>query len=515
MRHIRALLTVLRRPDVAGKTAILGTSLLALMLFLSTLQLDINGSRSDYATDIGEIQNALPRWGIIHFNGYPLYSMLGSAFVTVLRLAGVSPALAASLFSAMWGAISIGLLVALALFLRVPSWVAAVCALLLAVSTSIWVDASIAEIHTMTMALTLGTLLAALHFHSSGRRRDLLWLAFLTGQTLAHQPASVLLLPALAVLVLPRWRTLRGVFWHVLPAAFGLALLGPLTYLYLPIRAWQGADWMFGSPDTWEGFLYLTMNTNPRSYIISVPHTWAGWIAHGTHRLDLLRSDLPLPILFLGIVGLLVPAYKRQWKESVALSLVWIPCLGLALTIRDLSDALLAAKLPVIAMAVLGTAILTGACFKRSAYPSAVITGIWLGVAGLLYVQHRPTVLDITRDLGAEQVIDVVAQLEPASDGKPVVLTTLWGLEYWALVYAQEYRGELPDVRLVKHDADFVGILERGEHLVTLSRTFYVWPLDRWRKMLGPVHVSSFAPNIIEMSKEPPVGEADVPLGDR
>lgn len=504
---------MLRRPDVASKTAILGASLLAFALFLSTLQLDINGSRSDYATDVGEIQNALPRWGIIHFNGYPLYSMLGSAFVTVLRSVGIPPALAASLFSAMWGAVSVGLLVALALFLRVPPSIAAVCALLLAVSTSTWVDASIAEVHTMTVALTLGSLLAALHFHRSGRRRDLLWLAFLTGQIVAHQPASVLLLPALAVLVLSRWRTLQGMFWQVLPVALGLALLGPLTYLYLPIRVWQGADWVFGTPDTWEGFLYLTLDTDPRSYIISVPHTWGDWIARSKDKLGLLRSDLPLLILFLGAVGLLVPACKRHWSESVALSFVWIPWLFLVLTIRELSDALLAATLPVTAMAALGTAILAGASHKRSAYLGAVITGIWLGVAGFLCVQHRPTVLDITRDPGAEQVIDVVAQLEPAPDGKPVVLTTLWGMDYWALVYAQEYRGEFPDVRLVKHDADFQGILERGEHLVTLSRTFYVWPLDEWRKLLGPIHVSSFAPNIIEMSKEPPVREADVPPG--
>ena len=32
-----------------------------LIIVLTTLQWDVNGSQSPYATDVGEIQNALPR----------------------------------------------------------------------------------------------------------------------------------------------------------------------------------------------------------------------------------------------------------------------------------------------------------------------------------------------------------------------------------------------------------------------------------------------------------------------
>ena len=156
-----------RRPALANMV-IAGTALLSFVFFLSTLQLDINGSRHPFATDVGEIQNALPRWGIIHFNGYPLYSIIGSAFVTLLRPLGIEPALGASLLSAVWGAISIGLLVALALHFEVPRLVASASGLLFATSTSIWVDSSIAEVHTMSIALTLGTLIAALRFSRLG-----------------------------------------------------------------------------------------------------------------------------------------------------------------------------------------------------------------------------------------------------------------------------------------------------------------------------------------------------------
>ena len=103
---------------------------IALALFLSTLQLGVNGSRHAYAADVGEIQNALPRWGTLHSRGYPQYSVLGSAFVSLLRLVGIQPALGASLFSALWGAISIPMLVAIALFLHVPPAAAAVSSVL-------------------------------------------------------------------------------------------------------------------------------------------------------------------------------------------------------------------------------------------------------------------------------------------------------------------------------------------------------------------------------------------------
>lgn len=48
------------------------TTIIALILFFSTLETDINGSHHPYATDVGEIQNAFPRWGLIHYSSYPL-----------------------------------------------------------------------------------------------------------------------------------------------------------------------------------------------------------------------------------------------------------------------------------------------------------------------------------------------------------------------------------------------------------------------------------------------------------
>ncbi|GAG51989.1 unnamed protein product, partial [marine sediment metagenome] len=103
------------------RTWVILAAVAVLIIVLTTLQWDVNGSQSPYATDVGEIQNALPRWGTLHFTGYPLYTFVGSMWVSFLRLLGVAPAAGASLFSAMWGAAAAALLVLLAVELGVPA----------------------------------------------------------------------------------------------------------------------------------------------------------------------------------------------------------------------------------------------------------------------------------------------------------------------------------------------------------------------------------------------------------
>ncbi|HPL29486.1 MAG TPA: DUF2723 domain-containing protein, partial [Anaerolineae bacterium] len=158
------------------------TALVVAFLYLSTVQLHINGATHPYTNDVGEIQNALPRWGTLHMPGYPLYSMLGSALVTLFGLLRVEPAAAASLYSMLWGALSAVMIYAVAVELDAsPAW-AALGAIAASLATSLWADASLAEVYTMTMALLLAALCFALRFERYGRRRDWLWLAFTFGQ---------------------------------------------------------------------------------------------------------------------------------------------------------------------------------------------------------------------------------------------------------------------------------------------------------------------------------------------
>ena len=337
----------------------------ALALFLSTFQTVVNGSDSPYTTDVGEIQNALPRWGTIHWTGYPLYTFLGSTFVTLLRWAGIPPAAGASLFSALWGVVSVGLLVLLLRELGVAAQLSALSALIAAASTSLWMDSSLAEVHTMTVALTLATLWFAIRFGRSARRRDLLLLAVAFSQGVVHQRATLFLAPAVLVLIAPQWRQV----WRGLLPAAGLAFLAPLTYLYLPLRVRQGATWVFGSPGTWQRLLTMLLD-NRAERIVSWPDGAAAWAERLWLAFQVTAADITLPLLALGLLGLLVLAAQRRWRESLGLTLAWPPYLLLTavIWIGHIGDAQLAAHLPVTLLAVgvrKGTSSCTLPCFPR------------------------------------------------------------------------------------------------------------------------------------------------------
>jgi hypothetical protein len=482
--------------------AIAGAGLLALVLYLTTLQVIPNGSQHAYGTDVGEIQNALPRWGTLHFPGYPLYSLSGSAFVTVLRLIGLSPAVGASLYSALWGAASVALLAALALAYEVPPGAAVVTALLYGLATSAWVDGSVAEVHTMTMGLMLASLLVAIDFGRTGRRSSLLWLALLSSQAVLHQRAMVFVGPALLLLVLSQWPTIRR---NLIPA-LGLALAGALVYLYLPLRDWMGADWTFNAPGTWSGFWSLVLDTKTER-IVNVPQTLAATDSRIQSILGILANDWPLLLIAVGLLGLLLAGRRKRWIEAVALILIALPFLVLSLVIWEgrVSDALLALNLPVYAMAALGLALVTATLYDHSRVMGTVAVVGWLVVAGYLYLDHRPEVLAITRDPGALKVIAQAERIDLTTSQRPITLMAFWGRDYWALAYAQGYQDSLAGLNLVDHNANLGAILDDPtERLLTLSSGFYWRPLSSWEEEFGPLHLSMAAPGIVEISRTPP-----------
>ena len=481
---------------------------ISLLAFLSTLQTNVNGSGHPYATDVGEIQNALPRWGLIHRSGYPLYTATGSLFVTVLRLVGIQPAAGASLLSALWGVVTVGLLVALAHELGASGPAAALGALAAALSTSVWVDASLAEVHTLTLVFTVATLIFAMRFGRTGGRRDLLLLALFLTQGVAHQRSVALMAPAVAVLI---WPQLRGL-WRGLGAAFLVSLLGPLTYLYLPLRVWMGAMWVFGSPGTWDGFWEMVFD-NRSDRVFTWPTSLDEWMARAEATVRILADDMLWPLLLLGLVGLVTLAFRGRRRESVGVTLAWVPNVLLTVIIWKgwIGDAQLAAKLPVLALAGVGLALILEWLRQRSrplGAAAAVALALTLGVWGW---HVRPFVLSVTHDYSTDAVIALAEQVAPLPDDRPTVLTLPWGHDYWALTYAQAYRGQLPGLILVDHTADFSEITERGDRLLTPSKTFHVFPVSWWERRLGRLYLTSVAPGIVELSPMLPVTAGDVP----
>jgi hypothetical protein len=478
-------------------------AVLALAAYLSTLQWDINGSQSPYATDVGEIQNALPRWGTIHFTGYPLYTVLGSIVVAASRAIGLTPAAGTSLVSALWGALAVGWLTWFLIDLGAEPHLAFLSSLLVGLSTSFWIDASIAEVHTLTLVWIIASLHFAWRFGRSGERKDWLWLVFAVSQGVTHQRAVVFAAPAVLALIGARWR--EPLRWRWLWPTLAVALAGPLTYLYLVRRGLRGASWTFNSPETWEGFWGLVLDTKAER-IVSMPTSLGDLVQRLKLTCSLLADDLPLWALGPALLALLLPARRLGWRVSLSLMLLAALHILPSLIIWEgyVSDALLAVKLPAVMAAGMGLAL--GLSEVSRGHRLRRATGRLALAAMTLFtaLNVRPVVLAITRDPAAETVIATAEAVDP-DDGPPITFMALWGHDYWALTYAQAFRDQLDDVQLVDHNAPFGEILDGGERLVTFEWTLYERPPEWWAEELGveDVNLSSHWPHIVEIAGEP------------
>lgn len=485
--------------------AALMAGLLAAVLFALTLQTHINGSSHPYATDVGELQNALPRWGTIHFSGYPLYSMTGSLLVTLLRRMGIAPAMGASLVSLFWGSVTAVLLVFLALELGATWWAAILGAVTFSVSTSMWIDSSLTELHSMSMMFMAAILLFAIRFERCGRRRDLIWLVIVLSQGVFHGRAVLALIPVVILLILPRWRM---VLRH-LPQLMGLSLLAPALYVYLPLREWMGSDWTFGNTSTWDGFWRMFLNIKAGRFA-NVPTESASLQERIRVTLAILNDDLPLVLLMTGLPGLLLLKRKgwTYWRYAAGMSLAWLPYAVVPLIIYAgfVGDALLAVKLPVSMLAGVGLACLLTRLFdgKRVIGIAAVVISV--GVIGFTAVRNYPSVIAITRDRSVEEVIAIADQVTDPE--QPTVMMVQWGHSFWGVAYAQAYRNQLQGVTLVDHNANFRDlVLNQGNRLITLSETFYLRSQDYWEGKLGPVYLDGYAPGLVEIRTSPRNGD--------
>lgn len=387
---------------------------------------------------------------------------------------------------------------------------AAIGAAAVAVSTSIWVDSSIAEVHTVTLAFSVATLLFAMRFGRSGTRADLLWLTLFFTQAVAHQRSVILLAPAVLILIWPHWREIL----HHIPAIIVLTLLAPLTYLYLPLRAWMGADWLFGDPGSWEGFWVLFFD-NRADRVFEIQNSLFAWWTRTKSSLALLNDDLAGPLLLVGLASLFGMMFdKDKLRFGAALTSVWV--INFILTVLiwrgQVEDAQLAAKLPVLIMAGIGLAFFLDWLTKYSQQLGSAASIILLFILIVWGWQARNFTLSITRDRSVEAIIAVVDRVKPKADGRQTTVSTPWGRDYWGLTYAQAFRNQLQGLNLVDHNANPRDIVSRGDHLLAPLATFYIYPLQWWEEFLEQsLFLSTAAPGVVEMSLAPPILADDVP----
>ncbi|MCL4238314.1 MAG: DUF2723 domain-containing protein [Anaerolineae bacterium] len=524
MRSPRSLsVAYLFRPAPA-RWIVCGLAALALAgLYAATLQTHISGSfgetsarnilYNEYIKDVAEIQVALNIWGTIHHTGYPLFAILGNLFTLPLRALGVEPAAAASLYAAAWGAVLLGGFALLVWRLTGRATLAAVSAALLGTARSIWLHHVIAEVYSMSLAITVLLLLVALWpapwAGAWSARRRLLWLALLGGIGVAHHRAVAFVAPGLFLAIGPAlWRE-RPPWRRTALQAVGLAALGFLPYLYLPLRARQDGSWVYGEPGTLRG-LWVEFSGKEADRLVKLPADVSGLADNLASVWRILLHELSLPGLLIGLACLLLAitvAPQRRAARVVALSAAGPTLFAVFFHTAVLPQAVLMPTTLALVFAVVVAADGLIARRPRAAVLAPLALALWAaGLAGW----HFGTIRDLT---GERSGLEVIARLERLPrDGKPALLFP-WGPRYAAASYARLVTGEYADLRVVDHKADYRALLAEGYQLYSEPETFYThpppWPSaygapsDWWPEHLDALSLTSAAPGYARLLTAP------------
>ncbi|MBZ0281345.1 MAG: DUF2723 domain-containing protein [Anaerolineae bacterium] len=540
--------------------------LVLIPLYLTTLQTIPNGAEHYYMIDVGETQIVLNTWGTLHATGYPLYVILGNLIVTVLRVVGVSAATAPGLVSLLWTVLALGgIFLVLSRQFSVSSFqfpvssgkpsavsgqqsASRISAVLISVGVvilfgltrTVWIHAAIAEIYSFGLLILVILLGLALWPQepppnlprTQGRRNRLYWLALIGGIGVFHHRAILMAAPALVYAVWGEFfssqldaknHQLFETVDHQKPKIKNLVLstqysilikriliclliglVGFLPYLYLPARA--EAAWVYGEPGTWDGFWDQFLGREA-SRFIGAPTTSEGLTANFNLVNTVLVTDLTAPGIIAGLAGLLL-ALRKHRRAAIMLLLSG----GVAYIFHVLlyTDVLSALILPITLSLAFGWGFLAevviGYRFTVISYQSSIfrlpikaiaVLGL-MGVFGVVLIgQNYGFIRELTND---QTGLETITLAEGAPPGSTLMLD--WGPRHFAVGFARDVLGELPNIRLVSHKADFKNLVTQGA-LVTPEYTFYNRPVSWWEAQIGAtIYLHATAPRLVQITTE-------------
>ncbi len=272
-----------------------------------------------YGYDSAELATGVFTLGIVHPTGYPLYLLVGKAF-TLLPLGSVAFKL--NLMSAVFASATVWVTARLAQRLVKSPTIAALGALAIGFAPSFWSLAVVAEVYTLHTFLIVTSLTAAVRFADGGQHRWLWLLALAAGLSTANHVSSAMYLPAYALIA-----SKRSSDWSLRTIVIGggLFLMGPLLYLYLPIRDAAGVDLNYVRAyydvdlRTVEGVLWMATGQAYRFFAFAYsPVEYLRELANT--GVSLWRNFTGLGFLFAGVGSF---AFSRCDRRTSA-SLGWI-----------------------------------------------------------------------------------------------------------------------------------------------------------------------------------------------
>lgn len=222
----------------AGSTRVAVSSIAATLAFWAYTQTLLPGVDLG---DTGGFQAAVLWPEVSARQAYPLYYALAKPFVAATT--PQDPARALNLFSAIWAAVSVGIITFLCATVTRSIAGGAVAGLLLAFSYTFWTQAIIAEVYALHLAL-VGACLASLHGYAvkpTGSRLALFFAVYAV--SFGNHLGMILLLVPFAVFLAqasPHWRDLFRA--RIVVLALLVAAAGALQYWPNFMAVWGAVD---------------------------------------------------------------------------------------------------------------------------------------------------------------------------------------------------------------------------------------------------------------------------------
>lgn len=192
-------------------------------LYIKTL------SPAVYTFDSAELAAGVYSLGIVHPTGYPLYLLLAKVFTLLVPFGDV--AYRVNLFSAVCAALALVVLRRVAFGLTGSPSASLLATALFGVTYALWSEAVVAEVYTLHLLFLALILWLALRWRETNRQSYFILMMLAFGLSFGNHMSTILIALGLAALI---WKRLPPP--RILIIGLAAFAIGPLTYLYLPIR---------------------------------------------------------------------------------------------------------------------------------------------------------------------------------------------------------------------------------------------------------------------------------------
>ena len=433
--------------------------------------------------DSGELATVACTLGIAHPTGYPLFTLLGWVF-SRLPLGG-EEIVRLNVMAAVFCAAGVFVFFQLVYFLLTvvakpkedspagPLIASAGSALVLAFSETYWSQATSVEVYSLHMLLVSLVLFSFMkaNYHDSepggeqrGRQfsgtRWWMLFAFVLGLSFTNHMTTILLAPGLLYLYFVEQGAGKS-SWKRIVRMGGPFVLGLSAYVYLPIRAAQGALMNWGNPVSLERLLWHLSGKQFRVWLFSSTEA-AG------KQLNYFVSSYPREFAYigavLGIAGMLA-LFARHRRLATGVVVLFLSCVFYSINydIHDIDSYFL--------LAYVCTALWSGFAFLmahtwirrkisvRTAAVGGLVAVASLAPIGIHYKQNDESSNHLVEDY-TKNMFDSV---------KPNALVISYQWDFWvsAAYYDQLVRGYRSDVAVVDKE-----LLRRSWYYIQLERRF-------------------------------------------